>query len=622
MIAVVLKGIAGRKVRALLTAFAIVIGVSMVAGTFILTDTTQQSGYAAAAKTTMTTDAAIYENQIVKGSTSGSRATMPVSMLDRVRALPGVADAAGEVSPQLEANVADIIGRDGRIVAGRSVGRGIDPAKGSLAAVNGGPYGPLELVTGTWAKGAGQVVIDRHSATAQRFRTGDRIVVSTLGTRHTFTLAGTVKYMGENLKPIPSVAVWDIPSAQKLFHREGRFDVMSVDARPGTTGADLERRIKPLLPATLTVKSERAAFAEASENWDHTIASIRGFLLIFGLIALVIGAFVIVNTLSITVAQRTRELGTLRTLGASRRQIMRSVVVEGFVLGVIGSALGLVAGYGIAKGMLVLVDSLGVSLPEGPTVVEPRTVLVSMTLGIAITLIASILPARRATRVQPIAAVREGAQLTSNRLVWLVRPLVRVVGAPARRAGGAGGQLACANAGRNPGPTAATAATLMIRLALVTAVALIGTSASHQTRSAVSDQVQAGFVVDAKQDARFPAAAGEKLAAVPGVTAVSHVRADSALVAGRETEITGLDPATIAHFYRFDWTSGSARTLARLGADGALVTERYAEAHHVAVGGTLAVTTPAGQKATLVVRGIYAVPRSAPLLGEVSVSRQ
>src|SRR3954471_530954 len=170
MIKVALKGIAGRKVRALLTAFAVVIGVSMVAGTLILTDTTQQAGYAEAAKTTQTSEAAIFEKQIVKSSSSGSPATMPVAMLDRVKALPGVADAAGEVSPQLQANIADIIGRDGRVVARQSLARGIDPAKLNLTATNGGAYGPLELHSGAWPKGLGQVVGDQHTAPPQHYR--------------------------------------------------------------------------------------------------------------------------------------------------------------------------------------------------------------------------------------------------------------------------------------------------------------------------------------------------------------------------------------------------------------------------------------------------------------------
>jgi putative ABC transport system permease protein len=203
MIAVALKGLAGRKVRALLTAFAVVIGVAMVSGTFILTDSTQQSGLDLADTTTATTDAAIFEKELVKGSTTGTHATMPASTLDKVRALPGVADAVGEVSPQKELHVADIMGRDGKAAGTQSVGRGIDATKLNLTATNGGAFGPLKLETGTWANGRGQVVIDRHTATTQHYKVGDPVVISTLGTRHTFKLAGTVSYLSENLPPAP-----------------------------------------------------------------------------------------------------------------------------------------------------------------------------------------------------------------------------------------------------------------------------------------------------------------------------------------------------------------------------------------------------------------------------------
>jgi putative ABC transport system permease protein len=672
MIAVALKGLAGRKVRALLTAFAIVIGVSMVAGTFILTDTTQRSGLALDDGSTATTDAAIFEKQIVKGSSTGSHATIPVALLDEVRELPGTAAAAGEVSPQGLTNVADIVGRDGRIAARQSFGRGLDPAHGQLAPTKGGAFGELKLRTGAWPHGAKQVVIDRRTAAAQHFKVGDSIVISTLGTRHTFELAGTVSFIGEQLPPVPSLAVWDIKSAQTLLHRPGRFDVISIQAKPGTPAAELVRTIKPLLPADLQVKGTEAAVKEAEADWAHTISNIRAFLLAFGGIALLIGAFVIFNTLSITVAQRTRELATLRTLGASRRQVMRSVVIEGVALGVVASAIGVVAGYALAKGMMVLIDSLGVDLPKGPTVVEPRTVAVAMALGIGITLLASILPARRATRVPPIAAVREGATLAPTTLAAhshqtglavgiasllaialglftgggfamavllgggalglfaaiallaprFVKPLARFVGWPARRLGGSAGELAVANAVRNPGRTASTAATLMIGLTLVTVVAVLGASLNRATRGAITDQVHAGYVLDSVEPQPFPAASGAKLAAVPGVTAVAHVRSDTALVHGAEHEVTGVDPAAIARFYHFKWSTGSARTLAGLAGDGAVVTKRFAEASHLTLGSPLTVTTPAGKKAALVVRGIYDPPAAAPLLGDVTIDQK
>src|SRR3954452_502226 len=649
MIGVALKGLAGRKVRALLTAFAVVIGVAMVAGTFIVTDTTQRSGLALDDGSTATTDAAIFEKEVIKGSTTGTHATMPVSLLDKVRALPGVADATGEVSPQREPHVADIIGRDGTVVATQSIARGVDPAKLNLSATSAGAYGPLTLKSGTWANGRGQVVIDRHTATTQHYKVGDSIVISTLGTRHTFQLAGTVSYLSETLPPRPTVAVWDIKSAQTLLHRTGRFDIMSIKAKPGTSGAQLERTIKPLLPANLQVKGSKAAVKEAVGDWKHEISQIRTFLLIFGGIALLVGAFVIFNTLSIPVAQRTRELATLRTLGASRQQVMRSVVLEGLVLGIVASAIGLVVGYGIAKGMIVLVDALGVELPKGHTVVATHTVLYSMALGVGITLLASVLPARRATRVPPIAAVREGATLPPTRLAAhahnaggviaavsltaialgvfaggvsptavavllgggtlglfagiallaprLVQPLARIVGWPARRIGGVGGGLGGAHVVRNPGRTASTAATLMIGLTLVTVVAVLGAGLNSATRSAITDQVDADYVVDSKDSLPYRAAGGDKLVAVAGVKAATQVRSEKVLVNGKEREITGLDAATVTHFYSFDWTTGSDRTLGQLGTDGAIVTKAYADDNDLSVGAKLAVTTPAGQHA-------------------------
>ncbi|HEY6691483.1 MAG TPA: FtsX-like permease family protein [Solirubrobacteraceae bacterium] len=674
MIAVALKGLAGRKIRALLTAFAIVIGVSMVAGTFILTDTTQQSGLELDDGSTATTDAAIFEKELVKGSTSGTHASMPVSMLAKVRALPGVADASGEVSPQKELHAADVIGRDGKVVATHSIARGVDPAKLNISATTAGAWGPLKLESGAWAKGPRQVVIDRHTAATRHYAIGDPIVISTLGTRHTFRIAGTVSFLAENLPPIPTLAVWDVKSAQKLLHREGHFDIMSIDAKPGTSGAQLVRAIQPLLPADLQVKGTEASVKEAEGDWKHDVSQIRTFLLVFGGIALLVGAFVIFNTLSITVAQRTRELATLRTLGASRKQVMRSVVIEGAVLGLVASAIGLVMGYGVAKGMMLLVDALGAELPTGHTVIATRTVLASMALGVGITLLASVLPARRATRVPPIAAVREGATLPPTRLAAqshnaggvvaavslatiafavfagglgatavavllgggtlglftgiallaprLVQPLARVVGWPARRIGGVAGEVAGANVVRNPGRTASTAATLMIGLTLVTVVAVLGAGLNSATREAVTDQVDADYIVDSKDTLPYQAAGGDKLAAAPGVTASSQVRSETVLVKGKESEITGPDPATITRFYSFNWKTGSDRTLGQLGADGAIVTKAYAEDNHLAIGGRIDVTTPAGKKGTLRVRGIYDPPVAEPLLGDISIGQE
>jgi putative ABC transport system permease protein len=665
MIGVALKGLAGRKVRSLLTALAVVIGVSMVSGTFILTDTMQKSFSGLFSASSAHTDAVIRGKEIVKDSTNGSGVTIPASLLTKVRALPEVAAAAGDVSPQ-EAHAADIIGRDGKKAAMESVAGSYDPAYGR--------FSPLALKSGAWAKGPGEVVIDAGTAAKQHYKAGDSVVISTLGAKHTYRITGTLTFGGTDSLGFASVAAWDVETAQAVLHREGRFDSIAIAAKPGTSAAELVRAVQPLVPSTLQVKDSAKQAKDDSKELDDGLSMIRMGLLGFAGIALFVGAFVIFNTLSITVAQRTREFATLRTLGASRKQVMRSVRLEGLVIGLVASLLGLVLGIGIAKGMVGLFSALGVDLPKASMVIASHTVIVSVLLGTTVTLLASILPARRATRVPPIAAVREGATLPPSRLAGhshnagvgvtlasiaaisagifaggvsaaavalllgvgvlglfvgiallaprLVKPLARIVGWPARRAGGVAGELAGANAARNPGRTASTAAALMIGLTLVTVVATLGSGLSATTRSAVSDQLRAGYIVDGKEDLPFRADEGARLAALPGVSQASQVRSDKALVQGKENAVSGIDPATIARFYRFQWAKGSERALARLGTDGALVIKSYAKDRHLVVGSHLAITTPAGDKRTLIVRGIYDPPSQIQLLGDVSMSQQ
>ena len=364
------------------------------------------------------------------------------------------------------------------------------------------------------------------------------------------------------------MAIFDVPTAQAVLHKQARFDGISIAAKEGTSPAELVRAVQPLVPDSLQVQdSETQAAAEAEET-NEGLSFVRYFLLGFGGIALFVGAFVIFNTLSITVAQRTREFATLRTLGASREQVMRSVVLEGLVIGLLASVIGLVLGIGIAKGMDALFKALGVDMPESGTVVAPRTIIVSLLLGTVITLVASVMPALRATRVPPIAAVREGATLPPSRFAAhslkaalgvvaasiaaiaagvfasglnalavavllgggvvglflgiallaprLVKPLARVVGWPARRAGGVAGELAGANAVRNPGRTASTAAALMVGLTLVTVVAVLGAGVRTSVESAVSDQVRADYVLDGNDGEPFAAAEGDALARVDG----------------------------------------------------------------------------------------------------------
>jgi putative ABC transport system permease protein len=663
MIAVALKGLAGRKVRALLTAFAVVIGVAMVSGTLVLTDTMQKAFDGIFTASYEQTDAVIAGKEIVKGSQSGA-ATVPEALLTKVRALPEVAAAGGTISPT-ESNEAEIFGRDGK-----AMGSGGAPRFGLGIDASLPQFSPLKLKTGRWPEGPRQVALDAGTAASENFRVGDTVTVSALGAKRRYEVTGIASFGGVDSLGGATMAIWDLPTAQTVLHKQGRFDGISIAAKESTSPAALIRAVQPLVPASLEVKdAEQQAAADANET-NVIVNVIRYFLLGFGAIALFVGAFVIFNTLSITVAQRTREFATLRTLGASRKQVMRSVVIEGLVIGLLASVVGLFAGVGLAK----LLTAIGGDLPEAGLVFAVRTVLISLALGTVITLLASVTPALRATRVPPIAAVREGSTLPPSRFAahslktavvviaasvaaicvaifasglgamaivlllclgilalflgvalaapHMVKPLTRLVGLPARRSGGVAGDLANANSVRNPSRTASTAAALMIGLTLVTVVAVLGAGLRSTVESAVTDQVSAPYIVDGIDGAPFEAAEGDALARVPGVDTASHVRVDKALVAGEEKDVTGVDPATIARFYKFDWTEGSSAAVAQLGSGGALVTQTYADDQDITVGERLSVQTASGDKRAVVVRGIYDPPEIEQMLGSITIAQQ
>ena len=381
----------------------------------------------------------------------------------------------------------------------------------------------------------------------------------------------------------------------------------------------------------------------------------------------------IFNTISITIAQRTRELATLRTLGASRRQVRRSVMLESFVIGLGASLVGLFAGLGLAKGLNAAFVALGINLPQAGMALAGRTIIVSLLVGTLVTMAAGLFPAIRATRVPPISAVREGAVLPTSRhahrrpyvagavmllgmavvvqalfatsgaqsvlvllgagtlllfigvaLVssYVVRPLVSVVGGPARALGGAAGRLAVANSVRNTSRTAATAAALMIGLALIAFVATLGAGLRSSTKDALSKQVKADYVLTPSStgSASFPTQTATALARVHGVKVVSAVRTDRANVAGARTTVGGVDLATIGAVYRFAWKNGSDAVLSHLG-DGAIVESSYATKHHLGVGSKFTLQTPNGTTRQVTVAATYHPPQADPVLPTVVISQ-
>ena len=407
MIRFALKGLLSRKLRTGLTALAIVLGVAMISGTYVLTDSIDS------AFDQIFTDVRQGSDVVVTGKSAfdlsdGSgvtEPTLPESLLGEVRGLDGVGQAEGSV----DSDSTSLIGKDGKAIV-----FGGAPNLGFAIADGDSTFNPLRLVEGQWP-GPDQVVIDSGVAKKKDFAIGDEIGVQVEGPVEQLRISGIVEF-GSNLSiGGATLAGFDLPTAQKLFEKVGRLDEIAVAAKPGVTSQQLLEEIRPILPSNAqAVTGLQQAEEDASET-NEFIGFLQGFLLAFGGIALFVGSFVIANSLSITIAQRIREFATLRTIGASRRQILTSVILESFVVGVLASVVGLFLGLLLAKGLFELFDAVGFTLPNVGLLFETRTVIVALLAGILVTVLASLRPAIRATRVPPIAAVREGATLPEAR---------------------------------------------------------------------------------------------------------------------------------------------------------------------------------------------------------------
>jgi putative ABC transport system permease protein len=664
MIRVTLRSLSTRKMRAALTALAVVLGVAMAAGTYIFTDTIAKAFGGIIASSYANTSAVISGTAETR-SGAGGTAGVPSGLLADVRALPEVEAAAGGFLDLDQPRPVTLTGTDGRRLAGgpdSSLGLGVDPADSR--------FNPLELTSGRWAARDGEMVVDAGTAERHHLAVGDAVGVATLGRTTPFTITGLARFGAVQSLGSATIAVFDVATAQSRYDKPGQYGSISIAAAPGISQKRLVQAVRPLLPAKTEIRTADEIVVTAAADNARDAKQVSTFLLAFAGIALFVGAFVIANTLTITVAQRTRELATLRTLGANRRQVLGAVLLEALLLGLLASAAGLLVGLGLARGMDALLTASGLELPEAGTVVAARTVVVSLLLGTSVTLLASVVPAVRATRVPPILAVREGSALPPHRLARyvpyvsviltagavtaicsalfvpglaaktvllllaagsaglflgiallsarLVRPLAAVLGWPAARLAGAAGRLARANAARNPSRTAATAAALMIGLTLVTFVAVLGRGVQASTGAAVDRLVQADYVLTAADGmSPLPVGATDALDDYAEVSVVSSVRQEMAHMQGTDLPVSGVDGG-FTRLSHIDWADGSDEVLTGLGPDGAIVAARFAKEHRIGVGDTVRLTTQAGREVGFVVRATY----RDSLLGPVTVTRR
>jgi putative ABC transport system permease protein len=654
-----LKSLWARKVRALATTLAVVIGVAFVAGTYILTDTT----FAAFDE--------IFEDSLAKTS-------VVISARDEVR------QESGEI-PSFKATVLPKVVR----VKGVSVASGqIFTPGGFFDAENeqiGSKFAPKfitsilpeELETQTYTEGrpprsAAEAALDQDAAEEAGLGLGDTLKLASVERVRAYRIVGLTR-LGDASWGGASIAGLLLPEAQRITGKRGEFDQIAIAAEEGVSEAALKQRVQRAVPASLLVETAKQNAERNSDQIREDIGFLRIALFVFAFVALFVGAFLIFNTFSITVAQRIKEFGMLRTLGASRRQILSSVVIEAVAIGVLGALLGLLAGYGIAVGLNALFVAIGIDLPTTALVTKDRTIVVSLLIGIGVTLVSSIIPALRSTRVPPIAALlaielphsrRRGvvtaivaALLGAGGLAMLlaglfggaeggaaaglmgggavviilgvslfsprlVKPLASIAGKPLELVRRLTGRLARENTQRNPARTAVTAAALMIGLAVVTFVTVFAAGIKSSIATAVDESFQGELVIQ-NSDGFSPISPRivPSASRVPGVELVSSLRSTQAKVldGGSKSRISSLSRNADA-VLTIDWTEGGPETLRDLTDRQVIVDKSFADGNDLALGDRVRFLTQIGAKLELEVVGEF--EDKADLLGSAIVTKR
>lgn len=638
---VTLKGLLAYKMRLALTAVAIILGVTFIAGTYVLSDTLHA--------TFDNLVGTIYKNidfQVrgvaqfpTKDAATAERNPIPESLLDVVRRVPGVAAAQGDVS-----GYAQFVAPGGRLISSKG-----EPTLG----VNFDPnpkVSSLRIVEGRPPASPGDVVMDAATAKKYHFRVGQHVkILSALGTG-TFRISGIAQYGSASTLAGVTVAAFTLPTAQRLMQEPAQLSNIDVVTRSQVDEATVERAIAKVLPPGVQVVTGKTVLAEQTSSIAQSLSFFSTALLVFALIALFVGAFTIFNTFSILVGQRTRELALLRAVGATRRQVFRSVLAEAAIVGLLASGTGLGLGVLTALGIEELLRGFGISLPSGPLVFEARTVFVSLAVGVGVTVVAAIGPARRAVHVPPVAALRDdppnawtptrrravagavlallGAALLGVGLAkpevsavgvgvaaiflgvaalapTLARPLASPIGRPVARALGVAGRIGRENSIRNPRRTAQTASALMVGIALVSAMAIFGASASSSATASFDNAVRANLIVSTASNdegGSISPALPHALAVLPGVTASTVVYAGQFELGQEVVELKAVPSRGLAQTIRVHMEKG---TIGSLSYGRLLVDSDTAKTDHLFVGDSVAVKFALTGSTRMRVGGIY-----------------
>lgn len=628
------------KLRLVLSGIAIVLGVGFVVGTLIFTDTLNSTFTNLFADTT--SDVVVTPVQEVGGQGfAGTVTTMPAAVLDDVRAVDGVAKAGGQV-----------------VVDGVAITDGSGEVLGTPGAPQLGTnwdddeeLTPYRIVEGRGPAAPLEVALDSVSAEKAGYAVGATVPLVTPKGPVDASLVGIFRYGTSGNLAGATIAAFETAYAQELLlGGEAAYTEIDAVAAEGVAQEALAADVRAVVGEGIDVKTGQEAADEATAQITEGLAFINIFLLVFAGIALFVGTFIILNTFSMLVAQRSRELALLRALGSTRSQIMRSLILEAAGVGLVGAILGILVGVGVAYGLQGLFAAIGAEIPTEGLVLLPRTLVVGIVIGVLVTVVAALAPAIRASRIPPMAALRDDVALPARSLrlraisgsVLLLAglalmtvgastggsagsqqvglgviaalvgaivvspaisgPMVRVLGFAFPRLFGTVGSLAVQNAERQPRRTAATASALMIGLALVSALTIFATSAKASINEVIDRVIGAEFLVSNGAQRPFAEQVATDLAAVPGVADVAGVKLVPALAGDAGTLLVAADPTALGRMITLPFTTGS---LADLGPAGVVVDTQTATDVGLGMGDPVRLTLANGAAIEVVVSGLY-----------------
>ncbi|MEV0277656.1 FtsX-like permease family protein [Streptomyces sp. NPDC050610] len=639
-----LRNVLAHKARLLMTVLAVMLGVAFVSGTLVFTSTITGALQKSSEKGFTNTDIAIKpsdspDNNSNKDSDKpGEWHELRQSLLTKIAKAPGVDSVTAGVS-----GFAAVSGKDGKLV-----GDGFQSTGGNYYPGKGGADIRYPLKDGRAPHVASEIALDAKTADRAGVKVGDTVRMSVDGPVMKQKVVGVFTTDDGNVAAGGSLALFDTRTAQKLYSKPGEFSEIDVKAAPGTSQAELKSTIDKILPNTAESTTGKELADDQAKSIAEGMSGMKTGLLVFAGIALFVGIFIIANTFTMLVSQRTKELALMRAVGASRRQVTRSVLIEAFVVGAIAAVTGLLAGIGIGASLRTLLSGSGATVPDGPLVIEPSTIVISLIVGIVVTMLAAWLPGRRAAKIPPIAAMNSvHAVATTRSLVvrntigalfsgagiaavigatgmgsdgkgvlglgagllligvfvltpLLSRPLIAAAG-PVLRAFGISGKLARQNAVRNPRRTAATASALMIGLTLITGLTVIAGSVQKAVGKMATDSLKADYVVAMASQLPLSPQVAKQIAADPDVTASSPMRNSVADINGDSGYMMGVNGKDLDKLTKLDLTSGSLN----VGGHNTVMDESSAKERGLKAGSSYVATFEDGTKSRLTVSGVY-----------------